>query len=170
MYSIKILTSFLTNSFNISQFHWSFISSVHITKFRWAIQSTATHTSHFTPTWPSSRAVSIVYRPSEGNPRLTIPRAHPPNHSAHELLLTFQMGVNITLSWMPGHVYTYGNKAADDAARDDIFQGVEFWCKTTLHQHIWANWQRDWSYTWGTKLLERKSRCTHNDPCELRPS
>ena len=28
------------------------------------------------------------------------------------------------LSWMPGHVYTNGNEAADDAAKDDTLQGA----------------------------------------------
>ena len=43
-------------------------------------------------TRPASRAVSIVYRPSVGNPRLTIPRSHPSSHTGYELLITFYMG------------------------------------------------------------------------------
>jgi hypothetical protein len=43
------------------------------------------------------------------------------------------------LSWMPRHVYTNVNEAADGAARDDTIQGahlyfVKMWYKTALHQ------------------------------------
>jgi hypothetical protein len=45
---------------------------------------------------------------------------------------------NIMSSWMPDHVYTNGNEAADSAARDDTLQVAEYfvkiWFKTTLHQ------------------------------------
>jgi len=33
-----------------------------------------------------------------------------------------------------------------------------------ISKHISAKWQRDLGHTWGTKLWERKSRCTHGDP------
>jgi ribonuclease HI len=51
----------------------------------------------------------------------------------------FIWAFNIMSSWMPGHVYTNGNEAADVAARDNTLQGayfffVKMWYKTTLHQ------------------------------------
>jgi len=80
------------------------------------------------------------------------------------------------LSWIPGYVYTNGNEAADGAARNDTLQGaylyfVKMLYKTTLHQQAhFSQVTRDWGHTSGTKLWERKPRCTHGDPSVMHPS